>query len=75
MLICDWCGRLIEEDELKYYTEPHGERRPDDCSCGGTFVEARRCECCGEYYDESEMIGFECVSCQRENEEKEEDDG
>jgi RecJ-like exonuclease len=69
MYICDCCGRLKEE--LGSYSVCHGysslgesysERFSDDeCSCGGTFVEAEQCAICGEWICADEEI---CKDCQ-----------
>ena len=66
MLVCNMCGDVISEDELEYYYESHGERCPNCCSCGGYYVEATRCECCGEWYDPDGSYGV-CDECLAEH--------
>jgi hypothetical protein len=67
MLVCNHCGKIIEESELGYGYEPHGERTPDCCSCGGDFIEATQCKICGEWFDGSDLHGV-CEACLEENE-------
>lgn len=68
MLVCTHCGALKEEEALRYVTESHGERHLDyTCSCGGTFVEATKCEVCGEWFDNRELDGV-CEVCLEEHE-------
>lgn len=66
MLICTNCGRVIEEDSLVYHAETHGERRADDCYCGGEFVAAVECEICGKYMADADSR-IVCDSCVAEN--------
>lgn len=68
MLVCNHCGKLKREEELKYVTEPHGERHLDYiCSCGGEFVEATKCDICGKWFDANELDGV-CEVCLEEYE-------
>lgn len=71
MLICNNCGRLIEDDELHYTTECHGytslgeamrEVIDTPCSCGGDFIKATKCAICGEWFNNEEIHGV-CDSC------------
>ena len=53
MLVCVECGHLFEEPV--WWVETHGlsappyERRYGCPKCYGTYVEARRCDNCGEF--------------------------
>lgn len=67
MLVCDTCGKLIEDDELGYGYEPHGERTPNCCSCGGDFIEATKCRVCGKHFDSTHLHGV-CECCLEEYE-------
>lgn len=63
MLVCTHCGELKREEELKYVTEPHGERHLDyNCRCGGEFIEATKCRVCCKWFDNSELDGV-CEGC------------
>ena len=63
MLVCTHCGELKREEELKYVTEPHGERHLDyNCRCGGEFIEATQCRVCGKWFDNSELDEV-CEGC------------
>ena len=71
MLICRRCGEVTEEEHLSTYEEVHAwsslgqpfaEKRVDyECGCGGTFVPARKCPICDEWYNEDE--GSICDEC------------
>jgi hypothetical protein len=68
MLVCDKCGTLVEAHELPFVTEAHGERhRNYNCNCGGEFVEATKCDVCGEWFDNRELDGV-CEVCLAEYE-------
>lgn len=64
MLICNKCGKVIDESELfthkellAYYgDEPFYEINADNCFCGGEFEEAVKCDCCGEYCLNDDII-------------------
>lgn len=64
MLICNNCGKIIEESELSTHKEfisyfgddKYYETSSDGCPCGGEFEEAVKCDCCGEYYLNSDML-------------------
>lgn len=68
MYICIKCGYLVEDipTEGWKHTELDGSYYEYDdltCSCGGEFVEAVECECCGEYEAECHMNNGWCRSC------------
>lgn len=46
--ICEECEKVIDEEELETYKEPHGEVFNMWCYCGGEYVPAETCELCGE---------------------------
>lgn len=64
MLICNNCGKLIDESDLathKNYLSDYGddccyETIADKCVCGGEFEEAEKCDCCEEYCLEKDML-------------------
>lgn len=63
MLVCKICGKVTNENELRYVTEAHGERHLNHtCSCGGELTSATKCKVCGEWYDDSELHGV-CEKC------------
>lgn len=71
MLICNICGKVIEDYELNEITECHAhtclgqsleETIVECCECGGEFVEATECEVCGEWFDNSDLHGV-CECC------------
>lgn len=66
MLVCNRCGEVIHEDELEYSREDYGEMTPDPCHCGGEFVEATECACCGEWFDNEDLNGV-CEVCLEEH--------
>lgn len=50
MLICNNCGRLVNEDDLeekKISIDFHGDI--PYCICGGQFETAVECDCCKQY--------------------------
>lgn len=76
MLICEHCGRLIEDYELKFDTECHGytslgqaleEKVPKSCSCGGSYVKAARCKICDNWFQNLDPYGV-CDDCLEEYE-------
>lgn len=68
MLVCNKCGKLISEDDLKYVTEPHGEKHLDfNCKCGGELIEATECKVCGKWFDGTDLHGV-CEGCLEEYE-------
>ena len=74
MLICDWCGKLLEEDDLLVYEDTdyvggmcvRREFIAESCTCGGEFVEAKKCKFCDEYIADGEI----CKNCENELKEK-----
>lgn len=52
MLICEKCGSLFEDTCEK-----------DTCHCGGVLKEAQRCELCGDYFSEQQLILGVCRDC------------
>jgi hypothetical protein len=66
MLICNICGHIIDEDDLKYVREDYGEVHVDDtCKCcrKGQYGEAKECKICGELFDSEDNIGDVCEDC------------
>lgn len=70
MYICERCGEVRDEDELREcservfncYGEYMGSKSyQSDCSCGGEFVEAGECEICGEYIVPGERVCNNCI--------------
>lgn len=70
MYICNRCGDTT--DEIESYTEMHGAEGTSNygaitydkpCSCGGDFVEARRCQICEEYFDPDDLYDGICEEC------------
>ena len=55
MFICFDCGNVF--DTPKHWQETHGldtppyEHRSGCPSCGGTYAQAYRCDCCDEWID------------------------
>lgn len=53
MYVCVDCGTVFEE--ARYYVETHGLETPPyetwyGCpKCGGYYIEAFKCDCCGEW--------------------------
>ncbi len=71
MLVCNRCGRIIDDSDLSITYQHHGftslgdsysEAVADNCSCGGEFVEATKCAVCGEWFDNSDLAGV-CECC------------
>lgn len=72
MLICNRCGELKREEDIRSFSECHGhtslgqrleEKCYDyDCPCGGEFVEAKECKVCGEWFDNTDLEGV-CEGC------------
>jgi hypothetical protein len=68
MLVCNKCGTLIDDKELDYVTEMHGERHLNTaCRCGGDFIPATQCKICGVWFDNSGLYGI-CEGCLEEYE-------
>lgn len=74
MLKCNYCGRVIEDDELRTHREYMGECHgtpaydtfQDSCSCGGDFEEAHQCNGCGEWFLDYELTKGYCEDCLEE---------
>ena len=62
MFICTDCGKTIDDDELVFYKESHGESRAYDCDCGGEFVEAKECLICGKVIEKNGNFDT-CAEC------------
>lgn len=68
MYMCEDCGKQFEEEEVKSWTEPHGERLTGCPYCYGAYVEIQPCAICGEYpedeYEEGKLWnGGICQAC------------
>lgn len=70
MLICNHCGRTIED--YPTYKQTHGNSYAEEVinencpHCGrGEFVEAKRCPCCREWESEEKLLqsGGVCEDC------------
>ncbi len=74
MLKCNYCGSIIEDDELRIHREYMGECHgtpaydtfQDNCSCGGDYEEARQCNGCGEWFLDDELTNGYCQDCLEE---------
>ena len=62
MFVCNKCGRTIDDEELSFHLESHGEMRVDDCICGGEFVEAKECLVCGKSIEKNGYFDV-CEDC------------
>lgn len=76
MMVCNRCGHIVEDYEVGTYSQCHGHTSLGDglcetvqkrCRCGGDYVEATRCELCGEWFDDTELNGV-CECCLDEHE-------
>ena len=70
MYICWKCGDVVEElpSVFDRLCENGGELKYDDrCHCGGDFVEAQRCEECGEVFPADELENGYCRVCLEHN--------
>lgn len=77
MLICNKCGRVIDENDLGSHTDfmsyigdaKYYETNKDNCACCGEFEEAEECNVCGEYcIDKDITLGWRynigvCKNC------------
>lgn len=71
MKMCDVCGKIYDESEIplkkSFLGSVNGVELYEDeyqsCDCGGTFVDAVRCEKCGEYVTEEEQYYGFCTTC------------
>jgi hypothetical protein len=76
--MCLKCGRLVEDDEVPVSYQTHGftsigdeyrEKIDGQCSCGGYFAEAHRCEVCFNWfasYDGEKPKNMVCDICVEE---------
>ena len=61
MLVCVECGHLFDEEKIAVWQESRGEYWGVPCFesvggcpiCKGHFVDAHRCDCCGEWINSS----------------------
>jgi hypothetical protein len=63
--VCNLCGHIKDEKDLKTVVEAHGEKHLDytcDCCHRGEYVEATKCSVCGELFDNTELHGV-CEGC------------
>jgi hypothetical protein len=73
MYICNKCYQVVEDKPCiitRYSSRDYDNYSPDDCEefdecdCGGRFVEAIKCEICGDLYPEDEVHGGNmCRDC------------
>lgn len=70
MYVCVKCGRLFTDEDVPTYKNKHTELEGnwyetfiDDCPCGGTLEEAKKCIVCGEYHCEDDFIEEVCLFC------------
>ena len=72
MLVCNFCGAIKNEEDLKTYTQIHDytdlqpikETRIDSsCECGkGEYVPAQKCKLCGVWFYDEDRVGI-CEGC------------
>lgn len=72
MLVCNCCGKTVEEQDIKTYRQCHAYSSLGDhfteeimntrCACGGEFVKARECKVCGCWYPQEDSVEV-CESC------------
>lgn len=76
MKVCNRCGTVVEDCEVGTYSQCHGytslgdglcETVVERCRCGGDYVEATKCELCGEWFDDTDLNGV-CECCLDEHE-------
>lgn len=65
MFICLDCGRLVDDNEVAIWTEPHGEQVEGCPYCCGGLAEAHRCIICEEYHTEEELTNGICEHCEK----------
>lgn len=76
MYICDKCGELTEELPSYKEARPWGstvayeEIVECDCGCGGTFMNAKQCEHCGNIVAETNIQDGMCPKCSDRLDEK-----
>jgi hypothetical protein len=61
-LRCTECGYVFDENELSYWSEPHGERLSGCPNCHGTCEEVEPCDFCGECENVDEYLKV-CDKC------------
>lgn len=64
--ICKKCGKTLHEESFgEVYDNDSGGYIQFCPYCGNHehFIEAERCECCGEVHNLSEMVGKLCEGC------------
>lgn len=61
MYVCFECGKNFLE--FSTWTEPHGEKMCGCPYCHGAFDDGVKCEICGEYFTEEELINGVCEEC------------
>lgn len=79
MYICNRCGNVCEENEMRTYREDYGfdtelgHRQifvnciDYSCDCGGEYVEASYCPICGNYFCDDFDLDTICRNCLEEN--------
>ncbi len=78
MLMCPYCGNVIDEEDLETYYECHGHDGLSPirekmvswrCSeCGHEYEEAEKCQVCGEYFIPQHYKYHVCEDCMLEHE-------
>ena len=63
MNICLECGITFTDEEIKRWTEAHGETMSGCPKCLGGFTHAERCGCCGEYFPDGTIFDGLCREC------------
>lgn len=73
MFVCCDCGRVFSEPECssedrgEYFGFPAYEDVSGCPSCGGSYVETYRCDCCGEWIDTETYVEIDgeryCENC------------
>lgn len=75
MFVCVECGHVFHEDDVAIWEETHGldygpyERWSGCPECYGSYVEARKCDCCDDWisgtYIKTEDDMRYCENCYR----------
>ena len=65
MYICLECGEVFES--CSEWAEPHGEDMCGCPYCGGAFEIAMKCNICGKYHLEDDLINGICEDCAKSN--------
>lgn len=63
ILKCRSCNHIFYGDDIKRWTEPHGEDNSGCPVCMGTYDEAYCCKMCDRLYLEDELINGICDDC------------